>query len=61
MKTRRRSAPNPPPEVREFLDTLATMLADAVLRDEAEAAKSRAATTSSRHRKEDRNARNLAR
>lgn len=27
-------APEPPPEARDFLDTLAEMLADAVLRDE---------------------------
>ncbi len=43
MKSRRRTAPLPPPEAREFLDALAAMLADAVPRDEAEAAKKRAA------------------
>lgn len=52
MKPRRhRSAPLPPPELREFLDALAAMLADAVLRDEAEAAKSRAASPASSPRK----------
>lgn len=42
MKPRRRPTPPPPPEAREFLDALAAMLADAVLRDEVEAAKKRA-------------------
>lgn len=47
--SKRRPTPLPTPELRDFLDAFAAMLVDAVLRDEAEAAKAHEGFTSSHH------------